>query len=440
MRKHAGVKLLCSLIGVVACAPTEPPAVELTYYEHAAAILNHKCATCHSGEGIAPFRLDSYDDAFAARALIRTTVASGSMPPWQPAHDCQNYHGDYSLSADEVQTLTAWVDGGAAAGTPQRATRPDEPVTTQLSRQDLVLTMPTAYTPQLAPDDYRCFILDWDGSEDSGYVTGFRAIPGNLSVVHHVIAYLLEPDQVGAALERDQQDEQPGYRCFGGPSDGSGVVQWIGAWAPGGLGADFPEGTGMKVSPGAKIVLQLHYNVSYSAPAPDQTSVALRLDAEVEKEASILLWLDYRWPRHQTMLIPAGESMVVHSFVDDPTGWLPFLSAGAFAVGESFKIYSVGMHMHELGTRAQLWLEQGGTDEQCLLSLPKWDFAWQQTYRLQDPILVQAGDKLGIRCEFDNSRERISTVDGEGTEPYDSNWGDGTRDEMCLGILYIAKP
>src|SRR5262249_53062887 len=157
----------------------------------------------------------------------------------------------------QITLITEWIDGGAPAGDANQYQPPVRDRQGGLSRVDVRLAMPVAYTPRLSPDDYRCFILDWP-MDALRYVTGFRASPGRPSVVHHVIAFLAPPDQVAAYEELDAREPGAGYTCFGGPG-GPGIPGWIGAWAPGSQGEDFPAGTGLPIRPGSKVILQVHY-------------------------------------------------------------------------------------------------------------------------------------------------------------------------------------
>ena len=59
--------------------------------------------------------------------------------------------------------------------------------------------------------------------------------------------------------------------------------------------------------------------------------------------------------------------------------------------------------------------------------MPDYNFDWQSGYRFAEPVLFNPGDNLHIECEYDNSGSDV-----------DVNWGDGTDDEMCLGVYYIT--
>ena len=175
--------------------------------------------------------------------------------------------------------------------------------------------MPEIYSPPPEQgDDYRCFVLDWDRASSTN-ITGFQARPGNAAIVHHIAAFLVRPDGLlgDSVFEQIQEwesaDALPGYPCFGGPAGPGADVQvpieQLAQWVPGNQGIDFPEGTGIAIDPGSKIILQLHY---YAAPGiedtRDQTQIDLRLDDVVESRS--LFTLSQRiWPLGN-MLIPAG--------------------------------------------------------------------------------------------------------------------------------------
>ena len=419
----------------------EASTVSPSYYANVKPIIDSKCVHCHDDAGLAPFQLKSYEAVFSARDIIKTTVQNQTMPPWLAASACNEYAHDASLSPKQLKTILDWVDTGAEEGDIENEGPPvvNPARETRLTREDLILKMPIPYTPTVYPDDYRCFVLDWTAGPDEGYATGFRADPGNLSIAHHVVAFLVPPDQVAAVEARDAADEGNGYQCFGGPG-GDELFTWLGAWAPGSLGNDFPEGTGMKLEEGSKIVMQMHYNMAYAAPEPDVTTISLKIEKEVEKEATILLWLNPAWVRRHTMDIPAGQSSIVHHFAAQPSGWLGLLSGGkALQPGDSFNIHRGFVHLHELGTGANLWLEKENGDTPCLLDIPRWDYNWQFGYSLKKPIRVDPGDTLHVECRFDNSEDMQRIVDGQLLPPRDVNWGDGTQDEMCIGILNISE-
>ncbi len=432
MRRMLGASALLMSAALVACDkepdPTPKP-VPVTWHANVGPLVEQKCGGCHVEGGIAPFALETYAQAHAQRDAIKGSVLSRHMPPWMPSNECAQYVEDRSLTQEQVSLLTGWVDAGAPEGNPSEAPPVPRPVTVGLSRVDATLKMPSAYLPQKNPDDYRCFILDWPYA-DLRYVTGFRANPGNVGIVHHVVAFLAEPQQVAAAQALDDQEPGPGYTCFGGPGLNSGRPAWLGSWAPGNPGSNYPEGTGLRVSPGSKVILQVHYNTGHASHGgADETSVSFKVDSTVDKVAFVQPWADPAWIRSGTMKIPAGQADVAHGFAFDPTSAASQLTGGVFQDGKALTVHTVSLHMHTLGTQAKLEIQRRSGARECLLDIPQWDFHWQGSYTLRQPKVVNPGDSIRVECHWNNSAPGAVDV----------NWGEGTGDEMCLGLYYMTQ-
>jgi hypothetical protein len=417
--------VLAAAIGF-ACSDRGTP----TWHRDVQPVVSQSCGGCHVEGGIAPFALTTYREIYARRDLVRTQVESRQMPPWPPAPGCAEYEHDPSLSADDRATLMAWVDHGAPEGNPAdaRTSIPTPPA--GLSRVDRTLRVAAPYAPVQAPDEYRCFLLDWPEAQTS-YITGFSAVPGNPSIVHHVLAFLATPERVSQFQALDDADPGPGYKCFGGPG---GVAQALGAWAPGSRGGDFPADTGVRVPAGSRIILQIHYNLTGGQRPVDQTSIELKLDAAVGRTAFLLPWANPAWVNAQAMPIPAGQSDVRHSFTFAPGPYLSSITSGQIPDGP-FTIYAAALHQHLRGTHSRVEIQRAAGAHECVLDIPRWNFHWQGAYGLTNAKRVERGDSLSIECHWDNS----ATNQPDGLAPRELNWGERTDDEMCLAFLYITR-
>jgi hypothetical protein len=431
-----------SLAALMACQSDE-----LTYHQDVKSVIDEKCANCHVDGGAAPFPLTTYEEVFEAKDLIAHSVETGSMPPWPPDNDCNDYLYDRSLPAEEKARLLEWAGGEAREGEAEDdlVTPPGESLET-----DVVLTIPEPYAPQSRPDDYRCHLVEWP-EEESTFITGYEVHPDQEQLVHHVIAFGIPAAQADAFRGFDEAEEGPGYTCFGSPypSDGGTDIagfsqtKWLASWAPGGNGTGFPEGTGIRMEPGMLVAIQVHYNSTTADPVADNTSMSFRTQTAVERPALVLPFTNPLWVMGtQPMTIPAGESSVSHEAGFDIVAADVFSRFGEGELDSSrgIEVHNVGLHMHELGRRAVLSVDRQDGSNECLLDIPDWDFAWQGGYFLQSPTVLQAGDQLSIACEWDNSAENQPVIDGEKQEPRDVEWGEGTGDEMCLGILYLTEP
>lgn len=386
----------------------------LTYYKDIKPILDAKCARCHVPNSFAPFALQTLADASAHKDAIRGAVQSRYMPPWQFADGCNDYRGNYQMTDAERAMVIGWIDQGLAAGDPFSPGPPIDIDDVKLSRTDVTLTMPEAFTPTQSPDHYRCFPVAWPSQYTTRqFMTGFGAEPDNVKIVHHMEIYYVPPAEAQQAFAKDAADPGPGYTCFGGPGLGTGT---IGGWAPGGQGYDYPNGIGIPIDPGSVLVIQVHYNTLYNAAGPDRSSVKFKVDQSAIKGG-------YNFWTNGVLSIPPGATDFPVSYSADPTGLLQGLPPG-FRGTAPMSLYGGAVHMHNLGHRGQLTVHHASTNtDECVLMDDNWNFHWQSGVQLKQPIRVNPGDSIRVNCWFNNTTGR--TV----------NWGESTQDEMCLGII-----
>ena len=320
-----------------------------------------------------------------------------------------------------------------------------------------------AYTPQPpegSTDDYRCFLLDLPEGVD-GFATGFEVAPGNPEVTHHAILYRAYPDQLEAAAKMDAADDRPGYECFGGsglPARGGNTLNesdWLTAWAPGGRPSSTPEGYGVPIPEGGKVVLQMHYNTR-AGVQPDTTVVRMRMaspEANLNPLFTTLLPAPVELPCIEGQSGPmcdreASVADVVNRFGNESgliisgLQWLcsrdtpitpgPTQSCTR-TIRQDTKVFSVAGHMHLLGRSITVDVNPGTPQEQRILDVPAYDFDNQGARPLPEPLQLRAGDTVKVTCTHDQSLR--GKVPGIPEEPRYVVWGEGTTDEMCLGVL-----
>jgi hypothetical protein len=431
---------------VLAAAAVSACTAHPTYYQDVQPIIEAKCEGCHNPQGIGPFPLQTAAQVIAEKALIKSVVSSRTMPPWPPSSSCNSFAADRSLSDAQINTITQWIDQGTVLGD-EKSQKTAAP-TVGMSRVDLTLQAPQPFTPLLSPDDYRCFLLDWTPTT-ARYVTGFGVKPGDAQIVHHAIAYIVNPSQVAMYQALDGTDGHPGWTCFGGPEGtsmpnqsgggfGSLKTQWMGAWAPGAPGMDFPADTGILVQPGSKIILQIHYNTSNTPPAPDQTTISVELADSVRRPAYMMPFTNSSWVKGG-MSIPANAPDTMYNYAIDPTPYLSVISNGLFTDNEPVDVYMSFMHMHTRGSSILGRIDRADGTNQCLLDVPKWNFSWQGGYMFSQPSTLKPGDQLYLECHWNNTAANQPFVNGVQVTPHELNWGETTEDEMCLEILYLTQ-
>ena len=102
-------------------------------------------------------------------------------------------------------------------------------------------------------------------------------------------------------------------------------------------------------------------------------------------------------------------------------------------------IVGVLPHMHQLGRTIHASVIRANGDIVPLVAIEDWDFHWQDVYYLQQPIDATAGDTLRVSCVHDNSPLAQPVVGGKPLPPRYVLWGEGTTDEMCLGIVLVTE-
>ncbi len=432
----AGILAACSSKSSAPPAPTAGggAAAALTWHHDVRPIAEEKCQSCHTDGGFAPFSLKTYKTAFDNRGAIASAVENKSMPPWPPSAACNSYQHDRSLTDAQRAAIVAWARGDAAEGDPSMYVAPQNAPAPAL-RVDKSLAASAAYSPVESPDEYRCFVLDWDETTTK-YVTGLRIKPGAVAEVHHAIVFQIAPADVAAVQALDEKDPALGYKCFGGT--GVNTAGWIGGWAPGTAGGAFPEGSGIAVVPGSKIVVQMHYNTANAPPSPDKSTVELQLADSVKTRAAVVKWANPNWVRSHTMNIPAGDPDSTQSFAFAPAAFMGQVSDNILQNNAPFTIWTASLHMHARGVKGTLTITHADGTKECALEIDDWSFHWQGAYALKTPIVVKPGDTLGIECHFDNSGKRQPVVNGSPAPVGPVNWGETTEDEMCLGFFYAT--
>jgi hypothetical protein len=471
----ATVALAVPLAGLAMARDENARAGVPSFTRDVAPVIAEKCAGCHRPGGIAPFSLVTAKQISQSSAAIAAAVDARLMPPWPPGRNSPAYVGQDAriLSGEQRAAILAWARAGGRVDGPARkpaaATGPE----VRAGEKLLDLRMQAAYKPS-APkgvtDDYRCFLLDPQQAGDS-FVTSARIEPGQPKVVHHVILFRVPSAQLGDAKKLDAGDAGPGWSCFGGTGlpagDGAGVADslnnanWIAAWAPGWGGNRLPDGTGVPLPAGSKIVMQVHYNL-LNGRAPDRSRALLTIAPASTRLTPL-----------QTMLLPGPVELACASgekgrlcnrnealfdlsrkygssaaFV--PAGLL-ILCRGSAATPTASPvstcdrrimtpttIYVAAGHMHLLGASVKLELNPGTSRSKILLDIPRWNFHWQNAYMLEQPIRAEQGDVVRVTCRHD-VRKRTHGGHGIPKTPRYVLWGEGTTDEMCLGILQVTR-
>ncbi len=334
----------------------------------------------------------------------------------------------------------------------------------------IVLRAPTAYRPTAPPgggtDDYHCTLLNPHLTHDA-FITSIDFQP-NSGEVHHEITYAVPPDLAAAA--EAQNDGGKGWTCFGesGLNAGgagrslNGGTPWLTAWGPGHNISKEPAGTGAPMPAGTLVIMQEHYNmlvgdqpvrskltlttVPASTPlrplrldivaAPPDIPCAPGVTGPMCNRPAELASVGQRFGMGQEALVGGLESLCGRDPSDPPVG---DTTTCTWPLNTTGNIVELAAHMHLLGVGMKFVLNPGKPTQQTLLNVTDYDFHYQRGYVLSKPVPITPGDTMGITCTYNPQLQQELPLLRE-VPPHFVTWGDGSTDEMCLGLIFTTPP
>jgi hypothetical protein len=285
------ILLAATLCCAVVASAQEPGNAPPTYTKDVAPILRKHCQTCHRPGEAAPFSMLTYEDAKPWARMMKMAVTQKIMPPWFADPRYGHFANQRSLSADEIRTIVAWVNGGAQKGAAEAAPDPKKEFVEGwgIPAPDAVFQLPKPFSvPAAGVIDYQYVIVPTSFKEDK-WVQALEVRPTDRAVVHHIIAYLREP---GSNYFKDQKlggffiapppkaDEKTDTSAL--PSD------FLVGYAPGQPAEILQPGEGKLIKAGSDIVFEVHYTPN-GTPTTDQTKLGLVFAKTKPKERVLTL-------------------------------------------------------------------------------------------------------------------------------------------------------
>jgi len=360
------------------------------------------------------------------------------------------------LTCATLAATTLLVTDVASAGSD---TGPSHRMTSTL------LGMPHAYTPHAAPgstDDYHCTLLNPHITRNS-YIISSQFRPGSVEV-HHAALYLVPPSLARSAEKDDQVGK--GWTCFGEGAlpntslAGIAEVPLLSFWAPGHGADDLPRGTGVPLPAGSLVIMQVHYNllvgdkpvrntvvlhtVPVSTPllplhldlmlAPPDIPCPAGVTGPLCNRAASLANQGARFGQTAVEEVNGIEALCGNDPSDPPEGDSTSCMSSITKTGY---IVRVQAHMHLLGTAFTMVLDPGTSEAKTVLDVPNYNFHDQRSYNLSTPVHVTAGEPVEVSCTYDPTLAQELPVLRK-APPHFVTWGDGSTDEMCIGLAWIS--
>lgn len=436
---------------------TSSPAVTIdgpvTWHQQIAPIVAQKCSGCHTAGGIAPFTLETYEEAKQWSVAMADSIDEGRMPPWgaEETDECTPpapFKDDTRLSATERAMFHRWIEDAHPEGDVATAAPLPKAPSLDLDAPARQLTIPSAAQVEGTKDDFVCFTLDPEITEDV-WLTGTQIVAGNSAIVHHALVFLDRAGQ-GETLA----DENGQYECFGSARLDNTAL--LGAWAPGAVPATLPARTGIPLKPGDKLVVQVHYHpTGKGVEVDDATRIDLKWVTEEPEYVGAIYLIGNIQEENPSWAGGEGYGLTTGPEFSIPAGAKGHLEENRYRLDDQgnpqarllpLHVWMVGTHMHYVGTDMKITATNPSGDTQCLVQTPHWDFNWQRGYfyegDVEDLPTIHLGDSLTMRCTYDNSLDnpfvRDALEDQGASEPREVRLGEETLDEMCLGVFGLA--
>ena len=110
--------ILVAVFFMAICLPTrahDPGRTSITWNREISRIFYARCASCHHEKGTA-FSLMTFPEVQPRAIAIKEAVLSRRMPPWGGVKGFGDFRNDQSLTQQELELITDWVEGGTARG------------------------------------------------------------------------------------------------------------------------------------------------------------------------------------------------------------------------------------------------------------------------------------------------------------------------------------
>jgi len=273
--------------------------------------------------------------------MIRETLLIRRMPPMRVDPSIGHFPNANYRRADDLQKLITWIDAGAPRGSASvdplsehvdvRAWRLGEP--------DCIIKMPAHAIPATGVLEYINVETERPFDEDK-YVWAVQFIPGDSSVLRHLLTYM-------TASEEDFD---------GGEADQRSIARsFLEGYAPGKVAAmPFPEDTGVFIPAGHKLSMQLHYTTNGCATV-DETLLGLYMYDEK--------------PGHQNLTRSvSGRFVIPPHAIDHP-------AHAEYQFNEAVYINGLRAHMHFRGRNMKFSVEYPDGRTEDLLSEVNYSYA-----------------------------------------------------------------
>ena len=369
------------------------------YATDVAPIIIENCVACHNQGGVGPFAFDSYVMVLGWSPMIREVLMNKRMPPMQVDPDIGHSDNARYLPTKELQTLVHWIDAGAPRGLsatdPLENFEPANEDRWVLGEPDYIVSAKSHDVPPTGVLDYVYDRVDLPFVEDK-WLRAVEYKAGDSSVLHHLVTFVTAPDEDFWGKERDEIYTER---------------RFVESYSPGKVNSKvFEKGTGVFIPKGSSLSMQFHY-VTNGRRTTDSSRIGLYFSEEQNLRERLVQVVSSRF------VLPPNE---------------PNFELQADFVFESPVVLTgVRAKMNYRGKRMKFSIEEADGIIKDIFSIPAYNYGWQPHYKLNEPLVLEAGTKIYVRGALDNSISNPTNPDPD----KEVTFGLNSWDEMFTGYF-----
>lgn len=330
MRTSAAL-LWITVLAAGAVDAHEPALSRFNFREHARPLFVRHCGGCHRSGGVAPMSLLDYQEAVPWANAIKLALLEGRMPPFLPSDDGGPFREARTLTAHELDTLVDWAVGATPEG--ESLAAEESPPPTGPPQADLVLRAKTDVVLEEDENEKTACVVLPTGLTAPCIVTGLEVVPRQPSILRR--ATILVGDSCA--------DAEP-----------------LATWLPDRKRISFPDGFGRRLAVSSSLLLELHYKKNWGDEGK-RILDGIALGLWFSKDAVPIRSVAIEKPRLD---------------LDEAVRLVALYATAA----------------NESPLRVEAVAPDGST--RLLLSIERFDPAWNEKYFFQTPVLLPAGSTL----------------------------------------------
>ena len=318
---------------------------------------------------------------------------------------CPGHRGPVggTRTPEQTQTLVHWIEAGSPRGDgPDPLVEMDHNWPTwaaqepSLGEPDYIIDIPATEVPSTGVVDYQYHFVKNTVGKDI-WVKAAEILPGERSVLHHVITSYGQMETEGPRKGRLKREGQAGLRGY----------------VPGMVAQSFPQDTGVFLPADATIEFQVHYTTNGKAAVD---------------ESKLGIWVYDEPPEYQvfSMILANGKIRI-------PAHAKNHKEMAERVLPKASLVYNLLPHAHFRGKASEFSAVYPDGKEEVLLYVPNYDFNWQTTYELAEPKYLPAGTKLIHTTWWDNSAQNPANPDPN----VEVTWGEQSWEEMLFGAVLM---